>query len=158
MTTYREGGCLCGSVRFRASGEPLRTLVCHCRFCQRMTGSTSYAESMYMIDAVQFIGEAPAQFAHRSAGSSKLVYVHFCSKCGSTVSLTFERWPEYRALSRGAFDEPNSVSISSHIWTSSAQTGVVLPADTDCFAFARANLAGEPLPAERFDSARLARS
>ena len=56
MTTTREGGCLCGAVRFRAIGEPLRTLVCHCRFCQRMTGSSFYAQVSYDIGAVEFTG------------------------------------------------------------------------------------------------------
>ena len=158
MTVIREGGCLCGAVRFRAAGEPVRTMVCHCTFCQRLTGSTSYAESMYEIGAVEFRGEPPSQYSHRSDTSSRNVGVHFCSKCGTTVSLTFERWPEYRAISRGAFDDPNSVSITSHIWTRSAQTGVVLPAATDCFQLARAGLDGTPRSPERFETPRPARA
>jgi hypothetical protein len=50
------------------------------------------------------------------------------------------------------------VSISSHIWTSSAQTGVVLPAGIDCFQFARADLAGLPQAPARFDAPRMART
>jgi hypothetical protein len=157
MSTLRSGGCLCGSVRFEARGEPLRTLVCHCKFCQRLTGSTSYAEAMYPIEAVSMSGITPSSYGHRSEGSAMLVYAHFCPRCGSTVSLTFERWPQYRAISRGAFDDPNSVSIGSHIWTESAQTGVVLPADTDCFRQARATLDGTPLAPERHAAPVLAR-
>jgi len=71
---------------------------------------------------------------------------------------TFERWPHLCGISRGTFDEPNSVSIDSHIWTSSAQTGVVLPAATDCFQFARADLAGAPETPVRFDTPQLARA
>lgn len=158
MTTRREGGCLCGSVRFVALGEPVRTLQCHCRACQRMTGSTSYAQSTYPMDAVQFSGEPMARYAHRSKSSAKQVHVHFCPRCGTTLGLTFERWPEYHAISRGAFDDPNSVSISAHIWTGSAQTGVLLPAGTDCFQSARADLAGAPQAPERFDAPRMARA
>ena len=120
-----------------------------------MTGSTSYAESMYPVDAVRFSGAPMARYAHRSESSAKQVYVHFCSQCGTTLTLTFERWPEYRAISRGAFDEPNSVSIGSHIWTGSAQSGVVLPAGTDCFQFARADLAGSPQTPVRFDASQM---
>lgn len=158
MSTLRSGGCLCGSVRFEARGEPLRTLVCHCKFCQRVTGSSSYAEAMYPMDAVSLSGIAPSSYAHRSEGSAKQVHVHFCPRCGSTVSLTFERWPEFCGISRGAFDDPNSVSVSSHIWTESAQTGVVLPADTDCFRQARATLDDTPLAPERHAAPVLARS
>jgi hypothetical protein len=138
-----EGGCLCGAVRYRARGPALRTLVCHCRFCQRMTGSSSYAESMFAIDDVEFTGELQV-YAHRSQTSGKEVYVHFCPKCATTLTLTFERWPEYRAVSRGTFDDPNWVDVVAHIWTESAQSGVMLPAGVDCFDRARATLDGTP--------------
>ncbi|MEO7245039.1 MAG: GFA family protein [Rubrivivax sp.] len=113
---------------------------------------------MYAVDAVRFSGEPMERYSHISQGSSKQVHVNFCPTCGTTLTLTFERWPEYRAISRGTFDEPNSVSINSHVWTSSAQTGVVLPAKTDCFQFARVDLAGAPETAERFDAPQLART
>ena len=74
------------------------------------------------------------------------------------MSLTFERWPEVRGLARGAFDDPNSLTVSSHIWTESAQTGVVLPADTDCFRQARATLDGTPVAPQRYAAPVLARS
>jgi hypothetical protein len=149
MTITREGGCLCGAVRFRAIGEPLRTLVCHCRFCQRMTGSAFFAQASYDIGAVEFTGAPMSQHAHRSEGSGRQVYVHFCPHCGTTVSLTFERWPQARGMSRGAFDEPDSLSITSHIWTESARSGVVVPAGVDCFRGARATLAGTPVEPAR---------
>ncbi len=157
LTIQRTGGCLCGSVRFLALGEPLRTLQCHCKFCQRMTGTTSFAQSTYSEDTVQFSGDTMARYSHTSQSSSKQVVVHFCGRCGTTLSLTFERWPECRALSRGAFDEPNSASVSAHIWTSSAQAGVVLPAGIDCFSFARVDLAGTPLTPAVFAAPRTVR-
>jgi hypothetical protein len=145
-----EGGCLCGSVRYRVQGQPIRTLVCHCHFCQRVTGSTSYAESLFPVDAVSFSECQLKQYDHLSQGSGNIVHVLFCPKCGTTVGLTFDRWREFRAISRGTFDDPNWVSIGSHIWTESAQTGVVLPAHTDCFREARATLDGQPNSPERF--------
>ena len=155
MTEPREGGCLCGAVRYTATGEPMRTNVCHCRFCQRVTGSTSAALVSFPLDAVQFRGEPMARYAHTSEGSGKSVFVHFCPRCGTTVTLTFERWPDARAIARGTLDDPNSVTIASHIWTDSAQTGIVLPAATDCFGAARTSLDGTPLPATRYDEPRV---
>lgn len=152
-----EGGCLCGSMRFRIHGDPIRTLVCHCRFCQRMTGSTSYAEALFPFDAVEFSGAPTSQYEHLSQGSGKMVHVHFCSRCGTSLALTFERWPQYRAISRGSFDDPNWVTVGSHIWTDSAQSGVTLPADTDCFPEARATLDGQARTPQRFAAPVLAR-
>lgn len=149
MTETHEGGCLCGALRYRVRGPALRTLVCHCRFCQRMTGSTSYANAVFPIDAVEFAG-ASRSYAHISETSGKAVHVHSCPACATTVSLTFERWPEYRAISRGTFDDPDWVAIDAHIWTESAQAGVVLPANTDCYRHGRARLDGSPEAAERF--------
>ena len=144
MSPVLAGGCLCGQVRFAARQAPLRTFVCHCTFCQRVTGSSFYAESIFPMEAVQFNGGELRQYEHVSDGSGKKVFVQFCPTCGTTVGLTFERWPDMRAISRGCYDDPNAVDISSHIWTRSAQTGVALPPGVDCFAQARASLDGQP--------------
>jgi hypothetical protein len=87
-----------------------------------------------------------------SDGSGQKVFVHFCPTCGTTVSLTFERWPDVRGIARGCYDEPDAVTVSSHIWTRSAQSGTALPAGVDCFAKARASLDGVPEPAVRHAS------
>jgi len=151
MSKVLEGGCLCGSVRFRATAPPLRTIACHCTFCQRLTGSSFYAESLFSIDAVEFNQGELRQYRHRSDGSGKDVFVHFCPTCATTVGLTFGRWPELRAVSRGCFDEPNDVEVTANIWTRSAQEGIALPCGIDCFAEARTTLDGRPVKPERFD-------
>ena len=146
------GGCLCGSIRFEASKPPARTLVCHCTFCQRVTGSSNYAESLFSIDDVRFTGESVRRYAHTSDTSGKKVYVEFCPNCGTTLGLTFERWPDMRAISRGCFDDPDAVEITANIWTRSIQSGVPLPAGIDCFAEARMTLDGQANVPQRFKS------
>ncbi len=150
MTTL-QGGCLCGKVRFKAQKPPVRTFACHCTFCQRVTGSAFYAESIFEVDSVEFNTGELRKYEHVSDTSQKKVVVEFCPNCGTTIGLTFERWPSMRAISRGCYDNPNAVDISSHIWTRSAQTGVVLPALVDCFAEARASLDGQPANASRHE-------
>ncbi|GAB2583197.1 hypothetical protein GCM10027034_14160 [Ramlibacter solisilvae] len=157
MSNVLKGGCLCGKVRFTASQAPLRTLACHCTFCQRMTGTSFYAESIFPLDAVSFNEEELRRYEHLSDGSKKKVFVHFCPSCGTTVGLTFERWPDIRAISRGCYDDPNAVEVTSHIWTRSAQTGVALPAGVDCFARARASLDGQAEEAVRYETPVMAR-
>jgi hypothetical protein len=137
MSDQLEGGCLCGRVRFRTTQAPMRTLACHCTFCQKVTGSSYFAESMFAMDAVQL------------DGSHKKVFVHFCPNCGTTVSLTFERWPDVRGISRGCYDDPNAVTVTSHIWTRSAQAGTALPEGVDCFSKARMTLEGQAEPSIR---------
>jgi hypothetical protein len=158
MTPILQGGCVCGKVRFTANRPPLRTFACHCTFCQKLTGSSFYASSVYELDAVDFNEGELKQFAHTSDESGKKVYVHFCASCGTTVGLTFERWPAMRSISRGCYDDANAVEITSHIWTRSAQAGVVLPAGVDCFEKARATLDGEALPSVKHAQPVLSRA
>lgn len=158
MTEGLEGGCLCGKVRFRTTQAPLRTIACHCIFCQRVTGSSYYAESMFPMNAVVLNGGALSSYEHISDGSRKKVFVHFCPHCGTTVSLTFERWPEIRGISRGCYDDPNAVEVSSHIWTQSAQTGTALPEDVECFSGARSTLGGHAEPSTRHTAPVMARA
>ena len=157
MSAVLEGGCLCKRVRFRASQQPLRTLACHCTFCQRMTGSSFYAESLFPIEAVEFNDGKLQQYEHTSDGSGKTVFVHFCPTCGTTVGLTFARWPELRAISRGCYDNPDAVEVTGNIWTRSAQSGIALPAGIDCFATARMTADGEPAPSTRYETPVMAR-
>jgi hypothetical protein len=157
MPSVLRGGCLCGKVRFRATRLPLRTLACHCTFCQRMTGSSFYAESLFERDAVEFNEGKLTQYEHRCDGSGKKVHLHFCPTCGTTVGLTFERWPDLRVISRGCYDDPNAVEITSHIWTRSAQTGVALPSGVACFEMARATLDGQALPSTQYTEPVMAR-
>ena len=145
-------------VRFKANRPPLRTLACHCTFCQRVTGSSFYAESIYERDAVEFNEGDLTQFEHMSDGSGKKVYVHFCPTCGTTVGLTFERWPDMRAISRGCFDDPNAVEIAANIWTRSAQTGVALPSGIECFEMARATLDGQAQSSIKYTAPIMARN
>ena len=39
METIHEGGCVCGGVRYRTTGNPQRVSACACRWCQKRTGS-----------------------------------------------------------------------------------------------------------------------
>lgn len=157
MTEELEGGCLCGTVRFRTTQAPLRTFACHCTFCQRVTGSSYFAESIFPINAVLFNDGALSRYVHISDGSQKKVFVHFCPHCGTTVSLTFERWPDIRGIARGCYDNPNAVDVSSHIWTRSAPTGTALPDGVECFAGARATLDGQAEPSVRHAAPVMAR-
>lgn len=152
-----EGGCLCRSVRYRASGKPIRTQICHCTFCQRMTGSANYAESLFPIDAVAFEGEM-ARYDHVSDESGRRLHIYFCPKCGTTLTMTFELARKWRVVSRGTFDDPNWVSIDINVWTRSAQTGVALPSNVDCFERGNFEADGTRATPRRYSAPVMARS
>ena len=158
MSTSLTVGCLCGKVRFRTSQMPLRTLSCHCTFCQKMTGSSFYTESIFPSDAVEFNDGEIRTFVHTSDESGRNVQVLFCPLSGTSIGLTFDRWPHLRALSRGCIDEPNQVDVTANIWTRSAQSGIALPSGVNCFATALSNLDGLPNESTKHPSPVMTRS
>ena len=130
-----EGGCLCGDVRYRTTAQPLRVTICHCTFCQRLTGSAFLVEPIFRRADVSFYGAVAKRYDHQSDSSRKRVSVNFCGTCGTTICLDLERFPEIVGLCGGTFDDPNWFDRSQcrHIFTRSAQAGVVLPAGVDLY-------------------------
>jgi len=112
---------------------------------------------LFPTDSVKFNAGLLRRYEHTSEGSGKKVYVEFCPECGTTVGLTFERWPELRAISRGCYDDPNCVDITGNIWVRSAQAGVALPSGIDCFAGARTTSDGRAEIPVRHDRPVMAR-
>jgi len=81
-----EGGCRCGRLRFRVSGDPLFTAACHCTGCQRMTASAFSLSSGFPADRFQVTqGEPVIGGLHGDARH------YFCDHCKSWL---FTRLPE----------------------------------------------------------------
>ena len=83
--TIHEGGCICGATSYETLGDPLRVTICHCRFCQRATGSAYMVEPIFRCEDLRVTKGSPATYQHRSQGSGKLVHVHFCAACGTKL-------------------------------------------------------------------------
>ena len=103
MPDVQTGGCLCGAVRFAASGPAKWTGYCHCHSCRRHTGAPVAAFAGFEGDQVTFTKGAPATFA-----SSPGVRRGFCARCGSTLTYEGERWAGEIHIHVGAFDDPEA--------------------------------------------------
>ena len=137
MSDVHEGGCLCGDVRYKTIAQPMRVTICHCKFCQRFTGSAYLVEPIFRKQDVVFLGTPAKTYEHRSNSSHKRVTLNFCARCGTTICLDLERLPDILGLCGGTFDDPDWFDRSQgncrHIFTRSAQKGVVLPAGVDIY-------------------------
>lgn len=127
-----HGGCLCGAVRYATASNPLRLTFCHCRFCQRVTGSAYMVEPIFEKANFAVTSGNPAIYSVASRGSGKRVTINFCATCSSKLYLAFERFPDIVGIYCGTFDDPNwferTPRISRHIFLDSAQQGTVIPA------------------------------
>jgi hypothetical protein len=112
------GGCLCGAIRYTTEAEPIFSSACHCRDCQRFTGSAFGALVALPKEALTFSGTM-ATFTS-PGGSGKLVHRHFCPKCGSSMAEETEFSPGCVILNIGTLDEPKSVTMAREIFCDDA--------------------------------------
>jgi hypothetical protein len=126
------GGCLCGAVRYRCSGEPDSMGLCQCERCQRQSGSSFLIAIVYSRESVTFeSGELGVYTAADDSGSN--LSRHFCLSCGSAVMITLDRYPEIRSMMGGTVDDKSRIRPTFSLWCSSAQPWLELPRDIQQF-------------------------
>jgi hypothetical protein len=107
----REGGCLCGAVRFKAVGEPINVRICHCRTCQKAMGSPFYARALFPQTALTVEGETASY-----PSSARLGRV-FCKACGTRL-FSWRTNGTAAGVSLAAFDDRHAFAPTEHIWVS----------------------------------------
>lgn len=101
MTVTRTASCTCGQVRLTCTGEPIRVSVCHCRDCQKRTGSAFAAQVRWPSDQYTLSGETGSW--QRTAENGNVSTLTFCKQCGSNVLISFETAPEAVGIPLGTF-------------------------------------------------------
>jgi DNA-binding SARP family transcriptional activator len=101
------GGCLCGDVRYEISEPAIDTAFCHCRMCQKFTGSPVTVSSTYPTEALRFIRGEPKYYK-----SSPFAERGFCANCGSSMTYrpinppVTPDWADWIAVEIGSLDNP----------------------------------------------------
>jgi len=125
---HADGGCTCGFVRYRMAGAPLIVHCCHCRWCQRETGTAFAQNAMIEADRVELKqGEIDVVATPSLSGEGQKI--SRCPKC--RIAL----WSNYagsgdaiRFVRVGTLDQPDRFPPDIHIFTASKQPWVVLGA------------------------------
>lgn len=115
--TGKSGGCLCGKVRYTISSEPITCAVCHCRDCQRFTGSAFVSAMRVPVDAVSVQGELKT--VEVTGGSGQVIRRHFCPNCGSGVFGEPHR-PGMINVMAGTLDDPSAFVPAAELFCDSA--------------------------------------
>lgn len=122
-----EGGCACGAIRYRVKGRPLIVHCCHCRFCQRETGSAFVINALFEADRVELQGPALDLVLTPSA-SGKGQKIHRCPTCRIALFSNYAQSGDaVRFVRVGTLDDPDAFPPDVHIYTQSKQPWVVLP-------------------------------
>lgn len=132
-----EGGCLCGDVRYAVESQPVRTTVCHCRFCQRATGAAYHIAPVFQEQDFSVIKGDPQTYTHISDGSGKAIHIRFCPRCGTKLFLTLERFKGTVGVYGGTFDDTNvfaeTSKVSKQIFLGSGRCGTIVFSDVESF-------------------------
>src|SRR5205085_8608657 len=112
------GGCTCGAIRYEASAAPMLMLNCHCRDCQRASGSGYAAIAVFAKDALTIEG---ALRYHATMGESgNNVERGFCPTCGNPVAVKLGALPDIVGVEAASLDNPGCFKPTMDVFTASA--------------------------------------
>ena len=126
-----EGGCLCGKVRYSADGEPTFVGVCHCKNCQKGTG-TAFCVVVGLPTPALSVQGTLQTFTGRG-DSGKATYRRFCPECGSALIDEAEVMPNVTMVMAGTLDDASWVKPGMEIFCDSAQPWVELGGERQRF-------------------------
>ena len=127
MTARYTGGCQCGSVRYVVTMEPIRLLACHCKECQRQSGSAFGMAMSVKKDSLTVTG-LTKQFT-RVADSGNEVTGVFCPDCGVRIYHVLNTAPDVASIKPGTLDDTRWLRPELFIWMKRAQGWVPVPDD-----------------------------
>ncbi|MDM0027550.1 GFA family protein [Variovorax saccharolyticus] len=122
-----EGGCSCRAARYRMATRPLFVHCCHCRWCQRESGSAFALNAMIEADRVELLGGEIERLRIPSASGKGQTVVR-CTRCRIALWSHYAGSGEAVAFVRvGTLDDPDLLPPDIHIFTMSKQPWVPLP-------------------------------
>jgi hypothetical protein len=125
------GGCLCGKVRYSATGEPAFVGVCHCTDCQKFTGSAF--STVVGVPKPALILEGKLARYSKTGDTGKSIHRTFCPECGSSIADEADALPDVVMLGAGTLDDSSWVKPGLEIYCDSAQSWVDLQGEMKRF-------------------------
>ena len=111
------GGCYCGAIRYECDGPPVEPGICHCRHCQRWTGSAFLAAVAFTLTGFRYTKGSP-----KLNQSAPILERSFCPDCGSSLHSRYlvelsedgTSGPDSAWISVGTLDKPEVVEMKFH--------------------------------------------
>jgi len=119
------GGCLCGGVRFEVTEPPAMATYCHCRRCQKRTGTAASAQARLAPGSLRIVAGEDLLAGYVPPGGGR--ETQFCSVCGSALFSRAEG--AHTSVRLGAFDDDPGVRPQHRQWVSAAAVWEPIPDD-----------------------------
>jgi len=126
MEDTLDGGCACGSLRYRLGSAPMFVHCCHCRDCQRQTGSAFVLNALIEADRVTLLAGDPTAIAVPT-DSGRPHQIFRCPSCQTAVWSVYGGVSALRFVRVGTLDDPARLQPDVHIYTRSKLPWVTLP-------------------------------
>jgi hypothetical protein len=121
-----DGRCTCGTIRYRLTNKPLFVHACHCRWCQRETGSAFVMNAMIEAECVEVTGDP--EIVDTPSNSGRGQKISRCPACRVALfSVYAGAGPKFLFVRVGTLDDPDACTPDIHIFTQSKQPWVVIP-------------------------------
>jgi hypothetical protein len=119
-----QGGCLCGRVRYQASGEAKNLCFCHCTSCRRAIGAPMVPWGTFA--AANF---AIVQGVLSEYHSSPPVTRGFCAGCGTSLTYRHDKRGGEIDVTLSSLDDPEALVPQMHIWVEDKPSWVIIGDD-----------------------------
>ena len=130
MAEY-AGRCACGAVRYTLKSEPMIVHCCHCKDCQRQTGSAFVLNALIETDRIEESGETKPSRMPTDSGQPHDIFR--CPQCGTAMWSNYGGVTAIRFVRVGTLDDPTALAPGVHIYVRSKQPWVGLPEDVPAF-------------------------
>ena len=132
MASDLAGGCACGAVRYRLGSAPMFVHCCHCRDCQRQTGSAFVINALIETERIALLAGDPEPVAvPTDSGRPHVIYR--CRECRIALWTDYGGRPALRFVRVGTLDDPAALAPDVHIYTRSKLPWVRLPEGVPAF-------------------------
>lgn len=108
----REGGCLCGAIRYRINAEPRQVVHCHCSICRRAAGAPVVTWVTLPAAAFAFTRGEPQRYVSSPKASRQ-----FCAACGTQLTFEYNKTRGVEIdVTMASLDDPEAFAPTQHVW------------------------------------------
>ena len=112
-------GCLCGAVRYKVIGEPVRVVDCHCNDYRKVTGA-SFATNIFVKEEDLVTGSGVTKSYQHKSDSGNMMTKKFCPECGSQIFSNGTGSPGVVRVKVGSIDDANDIEPQITVYVARA--------------------------------------